>query len=42
MIVEDSNLELPENRVLDFGDHLQNIVKTVRDPLVALDSTENC
>ena len=35
MIVETSNQELPENRGLEY---FQNIVETVREPLVVLDS----
>jgi PAS domain S-box-containing protein len=35
MIVENSHLVVPENRALDY---FQNIVETVREPLVVLDS----
>jgi PAS domain S-box-containing protein len=35
MIVENSHLGVPENRALDY---FQNIVETVREPLVVLDS----
>ena len=35
MIVETSHLGVPENRALDY---FQNIVETVREPLVVLDS----
>jgi nitrogen-specific signal transduction histidine kinase len=35
MLVENSHLELAENRALDY---FQNIVETVREPLVVLDS----
>jgi PAS domain S-box-containing protein len=35
MLLENSHLELPENRALDY---FQNIVETVREPLVVLDS----
>jgi hypothetical protein len=36
MIFEDSVLELRVNRVPDPGDYFQNIVKTVREPLLLL------
>ncbi|MBA3712781.1 MAG: PAS domain S-box protein [Pyrinomonadaceae bacterium] len=38
MLVENSHLELPENRLLKPGDYFQNIVETVREPLIVLDS----
>lgn len=38
MLVANSHLELPENRVADPGDYFQNIVETVREPLVVLAS----
>jgi PAS domain-containing protein len=38
MLLENSNLELRENRTLEPGDYFQNIVETVREPLVVLDS----
>ena len=38
MLAENSHLELPGNRVLDPGDYFQNIVETVREPLIVLDS----
>jgi PAS domain-containing protein len=38
MLVANSHLELPENRVIDPSDYFQNIAETVREPLVVLDS----
>lgn len=38
MLVANSYPDLPENRVADPGDYYQNIVETVRVPLVVLAS----